>query len=170
VGAAGHRAVLLAAGVGLALGACAGHGIVDGVYRAPAGYRVTLPGSAWEVAGESRADLQLRHRSAPAGMLVNAVCDPAVVRRRDDVLALHLLLGLRDRQVVETNEVPVNGRMASHRLLEGRMRQSDQRVRVESYTLKDERCVFDLLYVAEPGVFGAGREDFRRFVESFVTE
>jgi hypothetical protein len=169
VGAAGRRAVLVA-GVALALGACAGHGIVDGVYRAPAGYRVTLPGPAWEVAAESRADLELRHRAAPAGMLVNAVCDPAVVRRRDDVLALHLLLGLRDRQVEEADEVAVNGRVAAHRLLEGRMRQSDQRVRVESYTLKGERCVFDLLYVAEPGAFAAGRGDFRSFVESFVTE
>jgi hypothetical protein len=131
---------------------------------------VTLPGPAWVVAGESRADLELRHRSAPAGMLANAVCEPAVVRRRDDVLALHLLVGLRDRQVEEANEVPVNGRVASHRLLEGRMRQSDQRVRIESYTLKGERCVFDLLYVAEPEVFAAGREDFRRFVDSFVTE
>ena len=169
MGAAGGRAVL-AAGIALALGACAGHGIVDGVYRAPAGYRVTLPGPAWVVAGESRADLELRHRSAPAGMLANAVCDPAVVRRRDDVLALHLMLGLRDRQVEEADEIPVNGRVASHRLLEGRMRQSDQRVRVESYTLKGERCVFDLLYVAEPEAFAAGREDFRRFVDSFVTE
>jgi hypothetical protein len=170
LGAAGRRAVLLVTGVALALGACAGHGIVEGVYRAPAGYRVTLPGPAWVVAGESRADLELRHRSAPAGMLANAVCDPAVVRRGDDVLALHLLLGLRDRQVEEANEVPVNGRAATHRLLEGRMRQSDRRVRIESYTLKSERCVFDLLYVAAPEAFAAGRGDFRRFVDSFVTE
>jgi hypothetical protein len=93
-----------------------------------------------------------------------------VVQRGDDVLALHLLLGLRDRQVEEANEVPVNGRAATHRLLEGRMRQSDRRVRIESYTLKSERCVFDLLYVAAPEAFAAGRGDFRRFVDSFVTE
>jgi hypothetical protein len=169
VNAAARRAAALAA-LTLALGACAGRRLVDGVYRAPSGYRVTVPGVAWEVAADSRADLELRHRSAPAGMLANAVCDPAVVRRGDDVLALHLLLGLRDRQVEEANEVPVNGRAATHRLLEGRMRQSDRRVRIESYTLKSERCVFDLLYVAAPEAFAAGRGDFRRFVDSFVTE
>jgi hypothetical protein len=154
----------------LALGACAGRRIVDGVYHAPAGYRVRLPGPAWTVAGDSRADLELRHRTAPAGMLVNAVCDPAVAGRRRDVLARHLLLGLRDRTVLEANELPVNGRMAIHRLLEGRMRQGDERVRVESFTVTGEGCVYDLLYVAAPAAFDDWRGDFRRFVESFAGE
>jgi hypothetical protein len=169
VNAAARRAAALAA-LTLALGACAGRRLVDGVYRAPSGYRVTVPGVAWEVAADSRADLELRHRSAPAGMLANAVCDPAVTRRGWDVLTQHLLIGMRDREVVEAGEAPVNGRVASHRVLEGRMRQSDDRVRIESYTLKGERCVYDLLYVAPPAAFEAWRGDFRRFVESFVSE
>ncbi|HEX6210719.1 MAG TPA: hypothetical protein VF136_08080 [Methylomirabilota bacterium] len=167
--AAARRTAALAA-LTLALGACAGRRVVDGVFRAPSGYRVTVPGEAWEVAPDSRADLELRHRTAPVGMLANAVCDPAVTRRGWDVLARHLVLGIRDREVVEGGEVPVNGRVASHRVLEGRMRQSDDRVRIESYTLKGERCVYDLLYVATPAAFEAWRGDFRRFVESFVSE
>jgi hypothetical protein len=170
VNAAARRAAALAAALTLALGACAGRRIVDGVYRAPTGYRVTVPGAAWEVSPESRADLELRNRTAPVGMLANAVCDPAVARRGWDVLAQHLLIGVRDRTVVERGEVPVNGRMASHRVLEGRMRQTDDRVRIESYTLKGDRCVYDLLYVAPPVAFDAWRGDFQRFVESFVGE
>jgi hypothetical protein len=50
------------------------------------------------------------------------------------------------------------------------MRQSDERVRIESYTLKGERCVYDLLYVAEPAAFDAWRADFQRFVDSFAGE
>ena len=170
MGAAACRATALAVAVALALGACATRRIVDGVYHARAGYRVALPGPAWVRAEESRADLELRHRTAAAGMLVNAACDPAVTRRDAEVLARHLLFGLRDRAVVEVNEVPVNGRVASHRVLEGRMQPSDERVRVESYTLKGDRCVYDLLYVAAPDVFDAWRGDFRRFVESFAGE
>ncbi len=168
--AAARRAAALAAALTLALGACAGRRIVDGVYRAPSGYRVTVPGAAWEVAPDSRADLELRHRTAPVGMLANAVCDPAVARRGWDVLAQHLLIGMRDREVVEAGEAPVNGRVASHRVLEGRMRQTDDRVRIESYTLKGDRCVYDLLYVAPPAAFDAWRGDFQRFVESFAGE
>jgi hypothetical protein len=60
--------------------------------------------------------------------------------------------------------------VASHRVLEGRMRQTDERVRIESYTLKSDRCVYDLLYVARPEDFDAWRGDFQRFVQSFVGE
>jgi hypothetical protein len=118
----------------------------------------------------SRADLELRHREAAAGMLVNALCDPAAVRRPPEILARHLAMGLRERVEIERGEVPVNGRVASHRLLEGRMGRSDARVRVESYTVKGERCVYDLLYVAPPDVFDGTRPDFQRFVESFASE
>jgi hypothetical protein len=55
-------------------------------------------------------------------------------------------------------------------VLEGRMQDGGDRVRIESYTLKDERCVYDLLYVAAPGAFDDWRADFRRFVDSFAGE
>ncbi len=168
--AAARRTAALTAVLVLALGACAGRRLVDGVYHAPSGYRVTVPGPAWEVAADSRADLELRHRTASAGMVANAVCDPAVARRGWDVLGQHLLIGMRDRTMLEANEAPVNGRVASHRLLEGRMQQTDERVRVESYTLKGDRCVYDLLYVAPPEAFDAWRGDFQRFVQSFTGE
>ena len=164
------RALALAAAA-LALGACGGKRIENGVFHAPSGYRVALPpDGAWRIVEESRADLELRHRTASAGMLVNGACEAGMARREPEVLARHLLMGLRDRQELERGEVPVNGRVASHRLLEGRMRESDERVRVETYTLKGERCVYDLLFVAAPAAFDAERGDFRRFVESFAGE
>ena len=85
-------------------------------------------------------------------------------------IAIENFKGIRDRVEIERGDVPVNGRVASHRLLEGRMRQSEDRVRVESYTLKDDRCVYDLLFVAAPDAFEAERGDFRQFVESFAGE
>jgi hypothetical protein len=159
------------AAAALALGACAGTRIEHGVFHAATGYRVALPpDGAWRIVDDSRADLELRHRTASAGMLVNGACEPAIARRGPEVLTRHLLMGLRDRKELEHSEVPVNGLVASHRLLEGRMRESDERVRVESYTLRGQRCVYDLLFVAEPEAFEAGRGDFRRFVESFTGE
>lgn len=170
MGVRARRRTAVAAVLAMTLGACATHGIVDGVYHSPSGYRVTLPGEAWQVAPEARADLELRNRTAPAGMLANAVCDPAIARRGWDVLALQLLIEMRERTTVTADEAPVNGRTASHRVLEGRMREGNERVRVESYTLKVERCVYDLLYVASPEVFETWRGDFQRFVASFAGE
>ena len=43
-------------------------------------------------------------------------------------------------------------------------------MRIESYVVKGEHCVWDLLYAAAPGAFDATREDFQRLVESFVTD
>ncbi|HEU5320545.1 MAG TPA: hypothetical protein VFX28_07070, partial [Methylomirabilota bacterium] len=128
-------AVALAAAAALLLVGCAGKRLVGGVYHAPEGYRVTVPGPAWTVAGESRAGLELRHRSRPAGMLVNAVCDPRVAGRRPAVLERHLFLGVRDRTVLEHGEVALNGSPAAHTVMEGRMRGREDRVRVETYTL-----------------------------------
>ena len=170
MGAAVRRAVALAAAL-LALGACAGKRIEHGVFHAPSGYRVTLPSDgAWRIVEDSRADLELRHRTSSAGMLVNGACDPALARRKADVLDRHLLMGLRDRVELEHGEVPVDGRVASHRLLDGRMPQSEERVRVETYTLRSERCIWDLMLVSAPEAFDAARGDFQHFVQSFAGE
>jgi len=160
------RCAAVVAAAALALGACAGKRIEHGIYHARSGYHVALPGEGWDVVEHSRADLELRQRGAPAGMLVNALCDARVARHGWDVLTRQLLLGLRERVIVETDDVPVNSRVALHRLLEGRMRDSDERVRIESYTLKNDRC----LYVAAPEAFEGGQPAFHRFVESFREE
>ena len=154
----------------LAVAACAGPTIDKGVFRAPSGYRVTLPRDGWTIDRNSGADLELRHQSSSAAMLVNGLCDVPAVERRPDVLVRQLLLGLRDRKVMETGEVPLNGRTATHTLVEGRMQNSDERMRIESFVLKGEHCVWDLLYVAEPGAFDATRGDFQALVESFATD
>ena len=168
--AAARRTLALAAAA-LAVAACAGKRIEHGVFHAPSGYRVALPADGdWRVVEDSKADLELRHRTAPAGMLVNGACNPAVVRRQPEALARDLLLPLRDRVELEHGDVPVDGRVAAHRLVEGRLRPSDERVRVESYTMHGGRCVYDLLFVAPLEAFDAERADFRRFVDSFSGE
>lgn len=165
---AGGAAIALVAAVGGA--ACAtGPRIEGGVFRAPSGYRVTLPGAEWDVmTGDAKTDLQLRHRDGRAAMLAHGACEGGAARRRFDVLTRHVLVGLRDRTVVAEGPTQVNGRTAAHTVVDARMRRSEDRVRVESYVVKDERCVYDLLFVAAPEVFGARRPAFQSFVDSFA--
>jgi hypothetical protein len=168
---AGGAAIALLAAVAVA--ACAtGTRIEGGIYRAPSGYRVALPGTEWDVMTDeergSRTDLQLRHRDGRSAMLAHGACDDAAVRRSFDILTRHVLIGLRDRTVVEDGSAQVNGRTAAHTVVDGRQRQSDERVRVESYVVKDARCVYDLLFVAAPEAFEARRAAFQSFVDSFV--
>jgi hypothetical protein len=170
VSAGARRAALVTAVAFAVVAGCAGRRLQDGVYRSEHGFRVTVPGTAWQVVDGSRAELELRRTDGAAGMLANATCRPDTVRRDFDLLERHLLLGLRDRATLEEGETRVAGRRAAHVLVEGRPRDGDDRVRIESYVLKDSHCVYDLLYVAPTDAFDSGRADFARFVQSFVME
>jgi hypothetical protein len=140
------------------------------VYRSREGYRVTLPGPDWRVAGDSRADLELRHRQGPAGMLVNASCEARHAGRPLVALRREILAGLSAREVQVDETVSLGGREAAHMVVDGRSSGPEERVRVEVLVLKVDRCVYDLLYVAPPGDFARWQPDFQRLVGSFALE
>jgi hypothetical protein len=170
VSAGARRAALVTAVAFAVFAGCAGRRLQDGVYRSEHGFRVTVPGPRWQVVDGSRAELELRRADGEAGMLAHATCRPDAVRRDFGLLERHLLLGLRDRATLEAGDTDLAGRRAAHVVVEGRPRAAAGRMRIESYVLKDARCVYDLLYVAPPEEFDGGREDFRRFVQSFAME
>lgn len=154
---------------GCATGGASGR-IEHGVYHSSKGYRIALPGPPWTPSPDRRADLTLTHAAGSAGMLVNASCDARATRRPATVLARQLLLGFRARGSATTDEVTVSGRTATHEVLEGTLGADAPPVKVELYVMKDDRCVYDLLYVAPPPAFEATRPDFQRFVTSFATD
>ena len=154
----------------IALTACAGRRIENGVYHSPKGYRVALPSSEWVVADQSRADLELHHHGGAAAMLANGQCDQQAAGRSADLLLRQLLIGLRDRTTITREEVSLNGMHAVHHVLDGRLASSDEPTRIEAYVMKDERCVYDFVYVAPPPSFESWRPDFLKFVESFAKE
>lgn len=168
MGARGVVALVLAAVVGTT--GCAGRRIESGVLHSPKGYRVGLPGTEWTVVAESQADLELRHRAAPAAMLAHATCGDRASAPRLDALSRHLLIGLRSRAIVEWGDVSVNRRRAAHAVLDGRLAPGGALTRVETYVMKDERCVYDFALVAPPESFETWRAAFRGLVESFATE
>ena len=154
----------------VAIAGCAGARVDGGVVHSKKGYRVTIPGEEWAAVSDGDADLTLKHRDGRRGILVNAACDAARARGPLDVLARHLLSGLRERSVVTREEVSVNGRVARHAIVEGRAGDARQPVTVELYVMRDDRCLYDFIYVAPPDTFDAGRADFERLVRGFTTE
>lgn len=149
---------------------CAVKRIEHGVYHSPKGYRVTTPSPQWDRVDDSPADLELRHRSASAGMAANAVCEERQTRLSSGVLARQLLVGVRDRSVIERGEVQVAGRPAVRAVFDGRLEDSKTKVRIETVVVKDERCIYDFMYAAPEATFAVTRSDFDRFVDSFRTE
>jgi hypothetical protein len=163
--------VVLATGVVMSFGvaACASPRIEHGVFHSPKGYQVMLPPGDWKVIGDSRADLELRHGSAPAAMAVNASCDDRRPRGSLGVLARQLLSGLRDRSTLTVEETSVNGAVAEHEIVEGRLGASGDPMRVEVYVMRDARCLYDFVYTAPPEDFARWAWSFRELVETFRT-
>ena len=149
---------------------CAGRQSATGGYQSTKGYRVTLPGEAWRAVADSRADLELRHQHAQAAILVNAACQAPLAHRSVSVLTREILAGFSGREVHEREVVSLAGREAEHVVVEGHDGPSRQRVRVELYVARDERCVYDLLYAATPEDFAVGRADFRTLVGTFTVD
>jgi hypothetical protein len=149
---------------------CAGKRIESGVFYSPKGFRVGLPGTEWTVVESSGADLEVRHLEAPAAMLANATCGDRTPASGLDVLSRHLLMGFQSRAMVEWGDVSVNGRRAAHAVLDGRLAAGDALTRIETYVMKDERCVYDFALVAPSASFETWRAAFGQLVESFATE
>jgi hypothetical protein len=161
-----------AAGIGvvLILTGCAAHQALRDAYRSGKGYRVNLPGQDWRVVNERTPDLELRHRQAAAAILVNASCDPRLAGRTLEALRREILAGFSDRDVRERDTVPVAGREAAHIIVDGQETRQGERVRVELYVVKGDRCVYDLVYAAPPADFERWRGDFQRLVGTFRLE
>jgi hypothetical protein len=143
--------------------------VENGVFHSPKGYRVTLPGDTWTVSRDGRADLELRHRDGTAGIVVNAACGANRQRGPLDALARHLLAGLRDRSVIAREDISVNGQVARHAVVEGRLGEDGAPTMVELYVMRDDRCLYDFLYAAPPETFEVGRADFERLVRTLST-
>ena len=166
----GRRFGVAAATLVLASGcanATRGH-LERGVFQAAEGFRVTVPGPQWEVAANGKAELELRHRVTAAGILANAECDAGITTRDLDVLTRRLFVGMRARRTIENGAATVAGVPAAHAVMETQAGPEADRLRVEAYVMKDERCVYDLVYVAPREAFDASRGDFQRFVDSFA--
>jgi hypothetical protein len=154
----------------LVAGGCSVRRIDRGVYHSSKGYRVTIPGPDWQVVDRTRADLELRHRSGEAGLLVQATCDAEITRRSPAALRHALLAGLRERTILASEEASVAGRPATRIVLEARSEAGGPEIRMEVLTVPGPRCVYDLMYAAPPASFEARHADFRRLAASFTVE
>ena len=165
-----RRGIALAV-TALVTSGCAGSRaeLANGVFRAPH-FRVSVPGADWTVARAGGSDLELRHPATRAGILATAECGTAAARQELSVLARRLFVGLHARDTLANGATTLAGRPAVHAVLDARVTGEDERMRVEAYVMKDEQCVYDLVYVAPAAAFESRRSDFQRFIESFVKE
>lgn len=150
----------------MSLAGCAAGRTVDGVFHAPQErYQVRPPGPPWVPASLDPDRLAFRAPDLQAAMALWEDCaspEPGELRW----VAHHLFFGLKDRQTVARETLRVGGRPAVRTRLTGDL--DGERVALEAVSLRHHGCLYDLVYVAPPGRFDAGRPAFEAFVGSFV--
>lgn len=168
--APGRFLAAIAALVTIVSSGCAGQRIEHGLFHSEKGYRLVLPEGDWIVVRGSDADLEIRRRSEPVGILVNAACGAEGSRASLSVLARHVLFGLRDRSTTTAERVQLSGLPAWHSVVDGHLDATGGTMRLEHYVARNDRCVYDFLYAAPPESFERWRSDFGRLVSTFASE
>ena len=75
-----------------------------------------------------------------------------------------LVLGITDVTQRTERELTLQKKRARETTLQGKMGRQNVKLRV--VVLKNESCIYDLMYVARPESFSAQEPDFSRFIES----
>ncbi|MCA9623774.1 MAG: hypothetical protein KC731_32350 [Myxococcales bacterium] len=158
-------ALLLLSQVGLG---CGSHGLTGGIYRGDGfAFRMEAPGDGWRPLDAAPAALSYRNDAYQATIMVHGRCG----LDGDDIpltaLTNHLFLDFTDREVKSQDVVPFDGREAMHTVLDAKL--DGVPMTYDVWVLKKDGCVYDLLYLAPPGQFEAGRPDFEALVRGFAT-
>jgi hypothetical protein len=156
--------------LGLIAMGCATTGTVqNGVYRGEqTSYHIGPVGSDWTpVTVNQQNDLAWHNETKGAVMHVDSDCDPA-----QDIpltaLRSHLMIGFTEREVIEEEVVPMDGREALRTHFTAKLDGVPRDILLQ--ILKKDDCVYDFGLVTPPGPsFEEALGDFDQMLAGFTT-
>jgi len=149
----------------LIVSACSGKQYRNGVFEDKKNaYRIEAPGKAWKQIESEDTNLAFFNDSLNAVIMVNSTCDeykdaPA------SALTGHLFIGIEDRKVLEQQKVMLDGREAVYTLVEGKL--DGAPVKLATYVLVKNYCIYDLAYSAPPASFERGLPYLKNIADKF---
>ena len=157
--------------VGLTTIGCATTGTLqNGVYRGEqTTYRIGPLSSDWTpVTVNHQNDLAWHDHVKGAVMHVDSDCDPA-----QDIpltaLRSHLLIGFTEREIVEEEVVPMDGREALRTYLRAKLDGVEREILLQ--ILKKNDCVYDFGLITPPdGALESALGDFDQLLAGFTTD
>jgi hypothetical protein len=156
--------------VALAGMGCATTGTLEnGVYEGDeTSYRIGPVGRDWKpVTVDGQNDLAWHSGAKGAIMHVDSECDPALdIPLR--ALRNHLVIGFTERQVVDEQLVPMDGREALRTHLTAKLDGVPREILLQ--ILKKDSCVYDFGLITPPGPgFADALADFDQMLAGFAT-
>ncbi len=130
-------------------------------------FRIPEPPRRWQRLAGSDDALAFRDDAHGATIMLHGRCG----LDGDDVplsaLFNHLFLQFTERQIQQQQTVPFDEREALHTVLTAKL--DGVPMAFDSWVLKKDGCVYDLLYLAPPEAFERGLPRFRELVGGFAT-
>jgi hypothetical protein len=152
----------------VALSACSGPALRGDVYR-DEGLAFRLGGMppTWKRLEVKNVRLAFRDDPAESTVLVNARCG----NDSDDVpllaLTQHLFILFTERETIEQQVVPMDGREAMHTVMRAKL--DGVAKMFDAFVLKKDGCVYDFVVISSPAKFDSSRQAFENFVSGFHT-
>lgn len=148
--------------------ACAGPRYEGGVYRDRAmAFRLGETPSSWARIDVSDAKLAFRDDAAQTTTLVNGRCGQDAEDAPLEALRAHLFLLFTEREILEEERLPLDGREALRTVLSAKLDGVPKAFSV--YVLKKDGCVYDFVQISPPEGLPSARPAFERFVAGFRT-
>ena len=151
-------------------GGCGGaqSGLEGANYRSGAvAFHVGDVPSSWSMIRVDEANLAYRDDAHRASVLANGRCG----RKDNDTplsaLTAHLVMGTTERAIASQETIPFDGREAMHTRMQAKL--DGVLLAYDIFVLKKDGCVYDLVYVGDPGAFESGVPAFEHFVSGFHT-
>ncbi len=113
----------------------------------------------------SEPDLFLRHGARGAGIVIHATCDEIPRGRPLEIVARHLLFGVRGKEILWQGWRATASGEAVETVLRGGV--DDRRFLFHSVNLRGSGCVYDLLLFAPPEAYAETNGDFEALVAQF---
>lgn len=135
--------------------------------KGPVAFAIAPVPAGWSRLDVSDATLAYRDAANGASILINGRCRSADQRTPLVALTNQLLIGTTEREYIEQNAEPFDGREALHTIV--RAKWDGVPMKADVFVLSKDGCTYDFVYVGAPDRFDAGTPAFEGFVRGFRT-
>ena len=127
-------------------------------------YTVTIPGKGWELVKAGKEDVALWHEQYHA---VIAFISSDIENKKVSLKMLNnqLFIGMKNKKILLKESIVVDNQEAVHTIFVCEI--DNHKFKVDSYVIKFENKVYDLVYWSPVNSFDYVREDFKSIVKSF---
>jgi len=121
----------------------------------------------WNRINVDGGDLAFWNAKFGATITVNSICHRNDKNLNYSLKALtnSLLIGIKDKRLVESEETTISGEKALLSVYQGNLDKVP--VKIIAVVLKKKSCNYDLTYASSPDSFDGGIADFKGFVSQF---